>query len=285
MVRALYLCFLFLAFFSLNGCNIPRVETLPSLTNQGQLGLSTTNPYLGANLFLSQELERSNYLYNFFKGRGAPTAIEIIEESYKPTKILLFYPAQKEVYVADLLSKDKIEVRQWVVRGPYQIERQDYKNLARMESAMNGEPVFVIWGKQHRFRFNRDNKNVSRVLTPLPPPIPTPRPKPPAKKVLKKPEDVDASVRDFRPLTYDQQAIQMSKGFAERADNGDVLHTVREGETLKKIGKWYAGAEVASLKIAEASGIVEGQEATAGAKVRIPLGIVRQFKLMPEGYQ
>ncbi|MBX7136683.1 MAG: hypothetical protein K1X83_01780 [Oligoflexia bacterium] len=277
--------------FLASGCSAPQVNTFPSLANQGQLALSTTNPYLGSNLFLSQEMERSTYLYNFMKGRGAPTAMELLEKGDSPSRILLYYPKDKEVYAADLMIVGKdINSRQWVTRGPYQIDRKDFKNLLRMENSMVGEPVFVLRGKEHRFRFQHDEPS-DRVIAALPPPIPTPKPAPkPKKKVIYQSNGEggvsEINPRDFRPLNSDQQAIQMAKGFAERTSNGDVVHTVRSSdETLELISRWYSGGPNNAASLAQANAIPVGTALNPGARITIPLRMIKEFKQMPEGYK
>ena len=274
-----------LSVVALLSCAAPvRVSTFPSLVNQGQLALSTTNSSLGSNLFLSREMERSSYLHNFLHGRGAPTAIELIEEDDHPTRLLLYYPSDKEVYAGDLqiMGKD-INAREWVVRGPYQIERKDFKNLLRMEMAMNGAPVFEINGQEVRFR-NKEETPVRRIVSPLPPPIPTPKPKPKKKVIYQSSGDGIQQVdpRDWRPLNTDQQAIQMAKGFAERAWNGDVIHTVKaEGESLDAIAKWYTGSSENGAKLAELNHLAAGTVPAVGGKITIPLKMVKEFKRMP----
>ena len=52
-----------------------KITNYPSLVNQGILPVSKEQAYVGANLFLSREMEQSTFLYNFLKKRGAPDAI------------------------------------------------------------------------------------------------------------------------------------------------------------------------------------------------------------------
>ncbi len=276
---------------ALSSCSAPHVTTFPTLANQGQLALSTSNPYLGANLFLSKELEHSGYLYNFFQGRGAPTAIEIEDDSSAPTRVIMYYPLTKEVYIADLhIVGETIESREWVVRGPYAVSRKDYKNLQAMQLAMNGEPVFEIAGKLHRFRFDRQES--PREVKPLPPPMPTPRPTPrQKKKVVYQSDGEDGSIRavdpkNWKPLNTDQQALMLAKGFAERAANGDVIHTVRQpGETIALIAKWYTGTGKTANELATLNGAAVEGALQVGRRISVPLGLVKQFKQMPDGFK
>lgn len=275
------------------------LESYPTLINKGMLPLHTSNPYLGANLFLGHELEQSTYLFNFFQGRGAPTAIEIIDKSFESPRLLLFYPRDKEVYAADLQSSRR-DKHEWIVRGPYALEREDYRTLARLESAMHGEPVFVVNGKTHKFRFQRSSKRDTKVIKPAIPSIPTPAPAPkhPPKKHPKAAKTaavhvaapsaapaVTPTTAGFKPLNADQQAIAISKGFAERADNGDIIHTVKvDTETLDLVSKWYTGSPTNATEIGNFNGLVPGGSLTPGARIRLPLKLITQTKVMPDGF-
>ena len=64
---------------------------------------------------------------NFIKNYSAPTAIEIIETTFSSPKILLFYPTKQEVFSADLLKYEGEP--QWIVRGPFQMEKEDFNKL------------------------------------------------------------------------------------------------------------------------------------------------------------
>lgn len=268
------------------------IKSYPTLVNEGLLTLHTTNPYVGSNLFLGREAELSPLLHNFLQRRGGPTAIEIIDEQFKRPRLLMFYPRDQEVYVADLVVNDKSY--EWVVRAPYPISREDFRRLQHMDASLLGEPIFMINGKATRFRYQSDVQ-VAKVLKPM---VPTPAPaKPTPKKVTRsKPAATDPHkvpptpkpnlpVLDphaFKPLNTDQQAIMMSKGFAERADNGDVIHTVKgESETLGAIAKWYAGAEDKAGEIARMNGLAEGGVLVPGARIRVPLNIIKELKAMP----
>ena len=126
-------------------CAQNRITTFPTLANKGILALSTSNAFLGSNLFLAREIGKSSYLFRFFEAKGAPIAIEILESQVNRPQLLLFYPREREVYVADLTGEP--ERRQWIVRGPYQIGREDYRSINRMQLALTGEPVFDIYIK------------------------------------------------------------------------------------------------------------------------------------------
>lgn len=256
----------------------PSLDKFDSLANQGILPLSNENPHLGANLFLAQEAQRSSYLINFLKKRGGPSAIEVLTESRLKPSLLLFYPLKQEVYVADL---DNNEVNyQWIVRGPYMMERHDYRDLNGMGISFAAEPVFMIEGQQTRFGI-KPIETAARALLPV---VPTPRPTAkPRKSSYGNHAAVIAIPTPFRPLNSDQQAIALSEGFAERSENGDLIHQViNDGESLEKISRWYTGTPGNQNSIAQANAITAGTPLTIGTRVRIPFSLVKQFKSMPK---
>ena len=258
------------------------LESFPTLANQGILPLSTTNAYVGSNLFVAGEFEQSAFLFNFLKARGAPAAIELVDEGMRSKpRMLMFYPKDKEVFAADLITKENS--REWVIRGPFRIERKDYKNIARLDMSLIGEPVFQYRGRPYRFKFQPEAP--VKVVTPVvPTPAPTPKPKPKKKtppKIITSTGDVGipTPVPEWKPLNSDQQALQMAQGFAERAANGDVIHTVTgESESLEALAEWYTGAPGNAKALAEANGIADGEKLAAGKRIQIPLKMIKQFK-------
>jgi hypothetical protein len=264
------------------GCAKPT-NNFPTLANTGVLPLSTNNPYVGSNLYLSDEMSKSPYLLNFLRGRGAPSAIEVIQESFKPTRVVMFYPADREVYAADVVVGEKSH--QWIIKGPFGIERRDYRSLAALEGAMQGAPVLLVDGKPVRFR--KPGPPVPpgpilkpRVPTPTPIPTKTPVKRPPLKAPTKAPAAVDPKA--FKPLNSDQQAILMSQGFAERAENGDVIHTIGgDNETISAIAAWYTGSAANAKAVAELNTVNAADALPRGKRIRVPLGLLKELKAMP----
>jgi hypothetical protein len=194
----------------------------------------------------------------------------------------MYYPRSREVYAADIQAEG--ENRQWVVRGPFAIERPDFKQLLKLETTLIGEPVFVIWGKEKRFRF--EAAEPQRVIIPVVAPTPTPKPKPKTIVHVQAPTTASASPtktpfdpRQFRPLNTDQQALMMAQGYAERTETGDVIHSVgSDAETLASIAEWYTKKKEVAAELAELNGIPAGKPLTIGQRIRIPLAKVTNFK-------
>ncbi len=280
--------------FVLYGCAPQLEKESPGLANRGILPLSTSDPYLGSNIFIANEMERSPYLHNFLRTKGGPMAIEVTQELGEFPHMVMFYPGRREVYAAERLPRkipgqEKL-VTDWVIRGPYAIERKDFRELAGMDLAMNGEPLFIFRGKELRFNVDaapsKSSNNVTAiVLPPTPPPTPSPKPTPAKKKkaptVVVKTEPTP-DIANFKPLNSDQQAINMSKGFAERAENGDVIHTVKgDLESLAIIAKWYTGSAANASEIAKVNTLVSDLIIPVGTRIRVPVKLLKTLKSMP----
>jgi hypothetical protein len=252
----------------------PSLEKFNSLANQGILPLSNDNPHIGANLFLAQEAERSGYLMNFLKQRGGPTAIEILTEGRLEPTMILFYPLQKEVYAADL-TRDN-QSYQWLLRGPFMMERKDYRDLNGMGVAFAAEPIFLIRGQKTRFGAKPITSNERALLPVVPTPRPTPIKKPTRKVIHSAPEPTPTP---FKAMNSDQQALSISQGFAERAENGDLVHLVNgDNEKLDDVVKWYTGSPANASAVAAKNALTPGSALVKGTRIIIPFALVKQFK-------
>jgi hypothetical protein len=259
------------------------------ISNQGILALSSFNSTLGPNEFFSAEMKRSEALRYFVKGRGAPHAIKVQDHKMRPTEMVLYYPREKSFYTAELDST--LIHYDWIVRGPYKTRLFDEDALARTSLDLKSEPLLVIDGQTKRVRpkpppsFLPEKPKVTPAVITLPTPKPTPA-KPAVKKrpVVKPqptPAKVEATPAPFKPLNFDQMAILMSQGFAERDTNGDVIHTVtKEGETISALAGWYAGDKKKANEVAKASNMSASEKLKVGDRVRIPYAIVKNTKQM-----
>jgi hypothetical protein len=272
--------------FLLSLCACSRsLDQYDALADKGVLPLSIQNGFLGANLYLSEEFSKSSSLFNFLKGRGGPNAISI--ETSRPLRLKMFYPLDKEFYIADLSDSD--QHYEWVTRGPYRIDRRDYRELVGLFSSGVEEPAFQFQGKP--FRFKPTRAEVLRMQEEAARAMATPTPI--AKSKTKHGNTLTTKLRDmpketpvptpsvFQPLTFDQQALAMSQGFAERAQNGDVIHTVKkDGETIEAISNWYTGNPANGSELLKSNGIGAVAKLTPGMKIQIPKDKVKQFKAM-----
>ena len=274
-------------------CAVSCSRSIPgysSLSDQGILAVSDTNPYLGSNMLLAQEAERSPVFLRFLRERGAPKAIQVKVGPFKNPELVLYYPESKSYYLANW--EERRAPAQWITAGPFGVTRRDYRELAKILKDTPHEPVFILWGRPYQFKAVQQAKAPApKVLIPkLPPPKPKPKPKRVKKKstaVKKQSGDktVVKSPLEFTPLNSDQQAIQISKGYAPRDKNGDIIHPVKNAtETLGKISKWYTGATDHIDAIREANGLSEAAKLTPGQKIRVPVKLIKNLKILPKDY-
>jgi len=245
-----------------------------SLVGAGVLPVSTTNAYVGTNLFLSSEFEKSKVLFEFFRSRGAPLAIERKSD----TSLIFYYPKEKEFFLADLIS-DKFKYN-WITKGPFKMGRAEFLKISNLTGILD-DPLFASKGQVFRFK--------ERII-PTPTPviiIQTPKPKKPSIKKKPSTPTLEATTETPTPtplpskMNFDQMAIQMSLGFAERSANGDVIHTVtKEGETMRKLAEWYTGSPTNGDLIASMNGVSADAEIVVGTRIAIPEKLVTQFKVM-----
>jgi hypothetical protein len=187
-------------------------STFSSLINQGMIPVSADNPYVGSNLFLAKEMERSTYLYSFFKSKGAPQAIELSGSDDDP-EVKLFYAGKREVYLAKKHTDQRLKNTEWIVRGPYSLNRESYRLVSRLPTDENG--VFEIWGSREFFGGGAVAANhvaIAPAFVPTPRPIATPRPRV-RRRVPASTETtaVTSPTGVPAPMNFDQRAILEAK--------------------------------------------------------------------------
>lgn len=296
-----------------------KITNYPSLVNQGILPVSKEQAYVGANLFLSREMEQSTFLYNFLKKRGAPDAIEIVRRSFNNDRFFLYYYDAKEVYVADpkILKNNRHE---WIIKGPRIPNWRDLKNIRNVMDTGKNDTPFLIDGKEMYFSSNVNGINRSNIiendidskivdvskLPKVPPQRKIVRKKyTPQKKVVKKvstevkkTQSVEAPSVDqsgnedflkdledlttYKPINLDKMAIAMSKGYARRDNMGNVVHTVKSyTETLQAISFWYTGNEINAVEIEKFNSLEDASNLKIGQNILIPFRMLKNVKQMP----
>lgn len=296
-----------------------KITNYPSLVNQGILPVSKEQAYVGANLFLSREMEQSTFLYNFLKKRGAPDAIEIVRRSFNNDRFFLYYYDAKEVYIADpkILKNNR---REWIIKGPRIPNWRDLKNIRNVMDTSKKDTPFLIDGKEMYFSSNVNGINRSNIiendidskivdvskLPKVPPQRKIVRKKyTPQKKVVKKvstevkkTQSVEAPSVDqsgnedflkdledlttYKPINLDKMAIAMSKGYARRDNMGNVVHTVKSyTETLQAISFWYTGNEINAVEIEKFNSLEDASNLKIGQNILIPFRMLKNVKQMP----
>jgi hypothetical protein len=298
-----FIFFFFAAAVLLGGCSGMQKDD-ESIDSHRIIPFSLTNPHTASNLFLAHEAEIYPRLKNFLELRGGPKYMKrASEKSY-----LLFYPEDKEYFEVHSAFEDNTVTKKeyndieknnsnltlnnpgelFNIYGPFRLDRYTFLKIKNIHGTKeflakrDFEPIFIINGspirfKEHYLKQQQDlasRRTQQRIVA-------TPKPKPAPKKAQNKTIIVKAtsSPTPFVPLNSDQQAINISQGFAERAQDGDVIHTVEiEGETLTALAEWYTGSKEKETIISQLNGIFPGTVIKKGTRITIPLGIVKNFK-------
>lgn len=230
---------------TLVACSGGRSSTFSSLSEQGILSVSSDNPYVGANIFLSHEMEESRYLYNFMKENGAPQAIELSGRDVETSELKLFYSGRQEMYTAVPQFDRSLGSKEWIVRGPYELDRTSYRQVISLPSGRGG--VFQISGRRETLG-GELQATETRVIAPVfiePPQPKLTKRRAPAKKVVT-PKVAIAEDPLTNPSNFDQQA----------------LAEARQG---KKAGPTKAAEPGVSVTIGASQGTAKTLAATATA--------------------
>ncbi|MEY4701621.1 MAG: hypothetical protein RL326_1808, partial [Pseudomonadota bacterium] len=87
-------------------------------------------------------MEESRYLYNFMKENGAPQAIELSGRDVETSELKLFYSGRQEMYTAAPQFDRSLGSKEWIVRGPYALDRSSYRQVISLPAGRGG--VFQI---------------------------------------------------------------------------------------------------------------------------------------------
>lgn len=191
------------------GCSSHH-PSFSSVADKGVLPVSKTNPFMGANVFLAHEMEESNYLYNFLRKEGSPQAIRVTGRSLQSSTLELFYVNRYEMYRATSQPDLVLGIREWMVQGPFVIDRTTYQKLQGLQQTVGG--VFQIFGKREILDGRLHTKPI-RTIQPVF--VPTPKPKKrfrtprkaTEKQAVSSTSPVATPLTLENPTNFDQQAL------------------------------------------------------------------------------
>lgn len=256
-----------------------------SLYDAGIIPVSTDNPYLAANSFIAQEMERSSFLSFFIQEKGAPHAIQIRRSG---KNLSMYYPKLKQVYLASKSSAGSA-TRQWLITGPFNMSRPDFLEIRRLKLDLRHEPALFFASNVRDSGGVIGDGNPAKIQPKIVVvhPTPTPTPKKKRKRVAKASSASSDSATAGQNASgvaviatpkpnADQQAIALSKNFARRALNGDLIHQVNfDGESLESIASWYTGAVGNLGAISSANKLEPGHKLKRGESILIPVNLVK----------
>ncbi len=288
----------------------PTSPLFTRLENRGPVSLSTENPFIASNLFVSQQAERSSVIRGFLKYRGAPAAIEINNSFMKRAEVLYYYPESREFYSLES------DAGTWIVSGPDRIPPQSMLVVSQLTRDLNGSPILRV--TEHPELIVADNDpyvdhpNDKRLASakqsmlgsdPVERELDLPQGQYPAARqanVFKStPDDTvsKASKRSQKGATSNSQAFtnsaaqeisekqlntaldQLQKASGEQAElspKGDLVHYVTfSGETLSIISRWYTHDRANAGRIARINDLNSPDNLQIGDVVVIPRYLLR----------
>ena len=280
------------------GTSLKRNAALATrLKNRGPVALSSSNPYLAANLLLSKEIEHSPELKGFVGHRGAPGAIEISSSRWSSDLVMwMYYPENREYYTADY------SMGTWVIKGPQLLPRE---RLVRVLAQVGTTPQTVALLSSESPAVSvapMTNSGRSNTASKINKPPPALHPKLPSEKKNYTPEKVaQTQVSDLDPSassqispmlklnsktkrqTIEEVVAAHSGPGGERTPGGDLVHYVTyPGETLSMISRWYTYERANVSRLARINDLTTPDKLEVGDTVVIPTYLLRNRKLLTE---
>ncbi|MCB0353281.1 MAG: LysM peptidoglycan-binding domain-containing protein [Bdellovibrionales bacterium] len=248
---------------------------LHRLKNRGPAALSGENPYIAANLLLTQEMERSPELDGFIKHRGAPAAVELEQDYFSPLKLYLYYPENREYY--ELEDSENL----WIIRGPYTISRNTFNTVIALTRSQPGEPL--LQNDQSDFDRLKTGQLPSQIPseTELASSAPTPHGEPgtPARTNSFQSPRVELTERN----KIDEIIQKYGRAPAELTPKGDLVHYVTfPGETLSLISRWYTRDRSNVGRISRMNNLQQPNQLTLGDTIIIPSYLVKNTNRLNE---
>lgn len=244
---------------TLTSC-VKQIDIPIELIDYDIIHLSDTDTLTPGNKFLSSHIEKSSELYQFMKLHGAPAAYSLQGSYFGQVKMFLYYPNLEATFEA--ISKHKQTIVLWRIKPGsselYESRKDEFLDI----DYSNYYPVFNLWNTKFQFK--------DPVVT-----INDFQKKPIKFKSFRAKTEADV-------VTYtNKHASRFSNDLAERANNGDLRHRVKqESASLESLSSWYTGSKDNAAKIASYNKISGKRELSRGILVLIPAGLVTNEKIM-----
>ena len=238
---------------------------LSRIRNRGPVALSSENPYLAANLLLSKEMEQSTELKGFIEHRGVPSAMEVEHEFFDPLVMILYYPAERQLYTLEETDKT------WFIRGPSPLEGETLKKVLAVAAFQR--PTGKLPDRSETVQPSPVPTTGIEVLASAAP-LPNPGFQSPATRQAQSAPSATATLTDAEIVS--QLAKGHEKQLAEVSPKGDIVHYVTyPDETLVAIARWYTLDAANEGRLARINRIKEGYPLSLGDTIIIPSYLIR----------
>lgn len=258
------------------------------LNNRGPIQLSTENPFLAANLFVSRLAEESQVVYGFIEYRGVPPAVEVVSGYFQEPAIHFYYPESREFFILEQYNEA------WVVNGPERVPPGLQDRIAELTGALRGSPVLRVYThpelllQNGESGFARPGDESFRTAAVRSPASGAPAPADVSgrrqggsfasvgsESEQRSPAGTADSVlspneRRIQDVVQRLQTDPSAQG-AEITPQGDLVHhVIYPGETLSIIARWYTHDRANSGRIARINDLKNPDHLEIGDSIIVP---------------
>lgn len=259
------------------------------LRNRGPVALSSDNPFIAANLLISNEAQNSPELAGFINHRGAPLAIEIHTELFEPVNMDFFYPKEQEVY-----SLEDYE-NTWIIRGPFPLDRDKMKEVLALTAGIKEDPKLsiakapVATNVESPYSKSEVLETKPKVEEVEPESSDIKKPAPESEKITAFQSPYTSNVARSAAVSASQEEetiAKLSQAIRETPEltpKGDAVHYVTySGETLSMIARWYTNERANASKLARINKLNNPNKLDIGDTVIIPSYLLKNKKRLTE---
>jgi hypothetical protein len=296
VIKWALVAFFLITIFATSCFNYEPKLFLP-IINKGIILVPSESNFTASHIFLDKASKDSFVLKRFLDERGLPEALSL-KNSRKSFVLEMYYPYEREMYIAESGFIDHSLKSEWLIRGPLQIDKNSYRTLVKRMSTLY--------------------QNAKIVYSQTPTPVPTPTARIIIKKVFIQPKKTSLAtpIPSTEFSTYDQQVLFehssgvkgtsptstgtpyvqetktsvapllsapptiVAKTTAKRSEiekdpsskkENDTIHTITSfTENLEQISKKYTGGITHLEDIAQYNTIDTGTSLVLGQKIKIP---------------
>jgi hypothetical protein len=241
-------------------------QLISKLAGDGEIAITSENPYLASNQLLSLVSRESSEVKGFIDLEGRPKSLVVEKNFFGGATLNLYYPDKNHYFTARQNSSG------WILNGPFPIARSGSLNniYAAKEDLENGEIGYKESPlPDYEVEVVKDER-LSRIQ----------------KRGFISPEKIDSASRASASHSSDLKARMSSTltatllGKAERSPGGDIIHyVVSTKEKLSQIADWYTKDKTNSERLARINGI---KDLNPGDQIVIPSYLVREEARMPD---
>ena len=266
----------FACILSLTSCSFvggSSSELMRRLDGRGPVLVSAENPFIAANLLLTQEMEAHPEIKGFFEKRGMPAAIEVRREYFSPNILRAYYPDKRQIYTFESGKES------WIISGPTPLTKESYDKVTAIAAGATGtfprsippRPTLAEGATAKAESVEAHKPETPVILSP-----------PSTSQINPPPQGFQSPARPL-PTRFEILVKEAANTPAEISPKGDLVHYVTyPGETLLMISRWYTFDTTSSGTIARINHLKNASSLALGDTVIIPNYLLKNKNRLSE---